>query len=98
MTSDIVDALLDAGMADNGTYTAPAGSPIACRVIVDKAVDAFGTVGKVTHGRVALTLLLAEIPSPARGAVVAVDGDTWRLVERIDGDAAVGKWLAEVAA
>lgn len=98
MTSDIVDAFVDAGLADLGAYTAPGGIPVDCRIIVDRNTDIYGTLGKVTHGRVVLTLLLEEIPAPLKGAIVAVDGDIWRLVERVDGDAACAKWLAEVGA
>lgn len=95
MTGDIVNAFLGVGLADTGTYTAPAGSPITCRVIVDRAVAPFGDYGKVIGARIALTLLLEEIPAPVPGAIVAVDGDQFRLVQEAESDAAISKWAVE---
>ena len=46
MTSEIVDAFVDAGLADLGAYTAPGGSSIDCRVIVDRSVNTLGDYAK----------------------------------------------------
>jgi len=95
MASDIVDAFVDADMADAGTYTAPGGSPVPCRVIISRARSPFGSYGSVARNQDTITLLLAEVPSPRRGAMVVADGQTFKLVQMVTENAAATTWDVE---
>ena len=80
MDAMIVDDLLRAGLADSATYTPPGGgAAVACDALVDRAVQFFDAAGEVAGRRVVGTLFLAQVPSPVRGALVVVDGESFRL-------------------
>lgn len=93
IVSEMYDAFLAEGIADDGVYTpAGGGTPVNCRVIVSRNVSPFGDFGKAISGNVELGLLLQEIPTPHRGATVLADSRTWTLVQCLKQDDAVSTW------
>lgn len=82
-------AFADAGMADPARYTAPgAGADAAqdCTVLVDRGTQQWGTDPMpVAAGDVSVSFL-APAFIPVKGGVVMVDGDTYRLTDKLDAD------------
>lgn len=72
------DAFADAGLADTGVYTAPAGSPVARRVYVNSGVQSLGEYGQVLSPRTVIGFLLADGAVVKDGKVV-VAGKTYTL-------------------
>jgi hypothetical protein len=94
IASDMFDGLVDAGMADIGTYTAPTigAVPVSCRVVINRGQAPFGGFGTVMGDKTSLRILLQEIPAPLRGAVVAADGGSFTLVKELTNDGALSTW------
>lgn len=94
LDAGIAAAFRAAGLADGATYTAPAGAPIACTVLVDRDVELLGSDGAdVAMRRTVVTLFLGEIAAPAAGAVVAADGSSYTLEAKLDGDQSRERWV-----
>jgi len=95
IASDMFEGLVDAGMADNGTYTPPyppGGSPVPCRVVINRGQAPFGTFGTVMGEKTTIRLLLAEVPAPLRDATIVADGRTFSLVKELENDGALSTW------
>jgi hypothetical protein len=98
IASDMFEGLVDAGMADNGTYTPPnppGGSAVPCRVVINRGQAPFGTFGTVMRNKTSIRFLLAEVPAPVRKAIVAADGASFTLVNEISNDGALSTWEVE---
>jgi len=97
MDAAIAGAFADAGMADAATYTAPGGgTPAACTVLVDRAVQFFGDdEAQIVGSRDVLTLYAAEIAAPARGGVVTLTGtgEAFKLDKPIARDESMSRWV-----
>lgn len=94
IASDMFDGLVDAGIADIGSYTPPGIGqvPVSCRVVINRGQAPFGTFGTVMGDKTSLRILLEEIPAPLRGAVVVADGGTFTLVKELSNDGALSTW------
>ena len=86
-------AMAGAGIADTGTYTPPAGTPVTCRVYVDRAVQQMGDYGPVAGPRTIVGLLRADVPAPHAGGIVAVGTEQWELESEIARDESVTRWV-----
>ena len=97
LDADLHEAFADAGLADEGTYTAPGvgAVPVPCRVYVDKASQLAGDYAATYGPRTVITLLRADVPAPAEGGIVNVDGETFALRSRIEADDGITSWVAE---
>ncbi len=96
----------DAGIADTGTYNAmTAGAvDVPARVMVDEAQQLVGDFGRVPGKTASITLLRADVPSPASGARVTVQtfdasgavvgSETWELDRPIQQDTGSTVWEA----
>lgn len=88
------EAFLDAGLADVAVLTpASGGLPMACTVMVDREAQFYGDVAEVAGRRVLVTLFFAEVPAPARGDVLQVGPDVWRLDALEDADESRSRWV-----
>lgn len=76
----------------DGIYTAADGTPLPCRVVIDRNVEIFGEMGQVIDRRATVAFLSAEVPLPVRGATV-VAGATMRVDKIIEDDGVVVKVL-----
>jgi hypothetical protein len=94
IASDMFDGLVDAGMADWGTYTPPGigPTPVPCRVVINRGQVPVGTFGTFPAGKTTIRLLVTEIAAPLRDAVVAADGDSFKLVKELLNDGALSTW------
>lgn len=96
--SDILDAFIGAGLADTGTYTPPATDavpspdPVAVRVMVDRTDQFAGESAHTVGRRDVVTLLLAEVAAPVKGAIVVVDGLALKLEAEEDRDLSAVRW------
>ena len=80
------------GMGDDAQYTAPGGQPTACRVLVDRGVLSWGDDPMPVAGdNVTVGFLRAEV-DPVRCAVVVVDGDTYKLTDKLRDDGSLSRW------
>lgn len=98
IASDMFEGLVDAGMADDGAYTPPGvgGTPVACRVVIDRGRAPFGTFGSVPGNTTTIRLLCSEVPTPKAGGVVAADGGTFKLVKELANNGALAMWEVAV--
>lgn len=87
-------AFLEAGAADEATYTPPGGgTPIDCTVLVDREHQEFGDGGEPISGqRVVVTVFLAEIDDPKQGALVTVGAESWVLYRELLRDESRAQW------
>lgn len=94
--ADLHMALAESGLADVGTYTAPTTGAVAVpvRAYVDKGVRTFGEYAQTYAGDVTVTMLRADVPDPAEGGIVAIDGGTYTLRTPIDSDDGITVWGA----
>lgn len=84
-----------AGMADVAQYTGPeqGAQAVPCDVLVDRGTQAWGDDGMpVALGEVAVSFQHAQV-EPQRGGIVVVDGDTYRLTDRLKDDGSLARWL-----
>lgn len=100
ITSDVVSAFLDAGMADAATFAINAiATPVACTVLVDRDMQLAGYESRVANRTVAITCMTAQTGVPVRGSVFVVGAERWvvdSIVEQKE-DIAVCLVIAEVA-
>lgn len=88
------EAFLDAGLADAALWVpVNGGAPVACTVLVDREAQFYGDVAEVAGRRVLVTLFLSEVPAPARGDVVEVGPDVWRLDALEASDESKSQWV-----
>lgn len=87
-----------AGFSDTGTYTAPAGSPLACSFLVDRNIVTIGDRGQVVGQHVQITLFISQIANPVRGAIVTVagTGETFALAEPQLSDESQSRWIVDI--
>lgn len=80
------------------TYTPPAGTAVACSVLIDHNVEQFADgddAAPVSSMGTTVTFRLAELGTvvPALGGTVAVDGITYVLAQRLAGsDRSLAVW------
>jgi hypothetical protein len=90
-------AFAAAGMAGTGTYTAPGELSVAvpCRCYVDKARQRAGEFAPVYGARITVDILIADVPAPAVGGTLVVDGDTLVLEapDAAQGDDGIQRWV-----
>ena len=80
-----------------GTYTAPSSAPVACRVIVMRAVERFGAMStEAVISQDEISFLTSELVAE-RGATIQVDGTTWVVMQRIRDDGAIVRWSVRPA-
>lgn len=87
-------AFARAGIAETGTYTPPAGSPVACRGYRDDVtLDQVGDLRPVVGTRIVATLLRDDVATPVKGATWLVDGVTLTLESKVAEDQGVSRWI-----
>lgn len=91
---DVREDLIDAGLAESGTYTAPAGAPVACTVIVDYDIAKLGDIGAVNDRIAIVTLFKDQIERPVPRAVVVVGSMSYTLDSRSSEDDSRSVWIA----
>ena len=92
-------AFAAAGLADTATYTPAVGTPVACTALVDMDVARYGLQSTASNSTALVSLFHAEVPSPAKDAVVAIDGGAcWKLVRVFSRDESRSRWEAVHAA
>lgn len=69
---------MDIGLADVGTYTAPAGAPVERRVYENPGAQILGEYGQLFSPRKVIGFLLADGPV-VKGAQVVVAGISYEL-------------------
>jgi hypothetical protein len=67
---------------------------VPARVMVDEAQQLVGDFSRIPGKTASITLLRADVPSPARGARVTVDGVVWELDTSISQDTGSTVWEA----
>ncbi|MGR4895025.1 hypothetical protein ACIPR8_07085 [Stenotrophomonas sp. LARHCG68] len=88
-----IGSFMVAGMADAAKYTAPGGVAIACSVMVDRGTQVWGDDGMpVALGEISVAFQRADV-EPEKGGIVVVDGDTYRLTDKLKDDASLVRWL-----
>lgn len=93
MDAALASAFMDVGMADAAQYQA-AGVDVPCRVLVDRAAQFFEDGTDIVGRRIVVTVFLAEVPAPVRGALLHLaSGDALRLDARVEGDESMQKWV-----
>ena len=98
MDARIISGIAKAGFSDTGTYTAPAGSPVACSFLVDRNIVTIGDRGQVVGQHVQVTLFISQIARPVRGALVFVSGtgETFALAEPQLSDESQSRWIVDI--
>jgi hypothetical protein len=93
LDAQLVTAFKDAGLADPGAYTGPAGgAAVDVDVMVDRSVQIFGDEGAgIPAPAIVVSLLLAQV-TPAKGGTVVVDGDTFTLCDELERDESRSRW------
>lgn len=96
------DAFSAAGMdAGNGVYTPPGVDAVAVpdvRILRDRiGMTMNGDHGQAIAPRTELEILLADVPSPVRGASVLFDGVTYLLEALVHENGSAARWIVEVA-
>lgn len=88
-----IGSFMVVGMADAAQYTAPGGAVVACGVMVDRGTQVWGDDGTpVALGEISIAFQRAEL-EPVKGGIVVVDGDTYRLTDKLKDDASLARWL-----
>lgn len=83
-------AFLGAGIADEASFVAHAGATaVACRVMVDRDVEAFGFDSRTVNSMVVISALVAEVGSPRRGAVFTIGAERFVVDAVLDADEGV---------
>lgn len=88
-----IGGFMAAGMADSGLYTPKAGGVgVACDVMVDRAVQQWGDDPMpLAAGDVTVSFQRAQVV-PEKGGSVVVDGDTYRLTDKLFDDGSLIRW------
>lgn len=92
--ADVRDDLLDAGLADSGTYTAPGGSPVPCVAIVDYDIAKLGDVAEMNDRIAIVTLFKDQVARPVQRGVVVVGAMSYALDRRNSEDDSRSVWIA----
>ena len=80
-------AFLGAGIADEASFVAHAGATeVACRVMVDRDVEAFGFDSRVAARMVVIGALVADVGSPRRGAAFVIGSERFVVDAVLDAD------------
>lgn len=90
----VMAAFASAGLADSGAvYTPRGGGPgVSCSVIVDRGIQAYGDDPMpVAAYEVVISLFRAEVVGE-RDAVVEVDGERYRLTDKLSDDGSRVRW------
>lgn len=96
LDADIMAAFGAAGMADTGTYTPPAGAAVAVDVYIDRTANfLLQDDADIVGNRIVVTLQLAQVPAPVRGASVVVGSETFRLDEVVQHDESIERWVVQ---
>jgi len=79
-----LDALFASPMAQDATYTAPGGTPVAVRVI-ESGPDRFGRFGQVQVqlGTTFFDLRKSEVATPATGGIVTTSKGSFVIPEGV---------------
>ncbi|MGV8959206.1 MAG: head-tail joining protein [Stenotrophomonas sp.] len=82
-----IQAFAATGMADAAAYTPKAGgAAIDCNVMVDRAVQQWGDDPMpLAAGDITVTFQRAQVV-PEKGGMLVVDGDTYRLADKLFDD------------
>lgn len=90
-----IGRFMAAGMADAATYTGPVTGavPVACDVMVDRGTQVWGDdASPVALGEINIAFQSTQV-TPDRGGIVVVDGDTYRLTDKLEDDGSLVRWL-----
>lgn len=90
-----IGSFMAAGMADAAQYTAPGvgAVPVSCGVMVDRGTQVWGDdASPVALGEISIAFQRSQV-TPERGGTVVVDGDTYRLTDKLRDDASLVRWL-----
>lgn len=90
-----IGSFMTAGMADTAKYTAPGVGAVAipCSVLVDRGTQVWGDDGMpAALGEISIGFQRSEV-DPEKGGIVVVDGDTYRLTDKLKDDASLVRWL-----
>lgn len=91
----VIGSFMAAGMADTAQYTAPAtgSAAVPCDVMVDRGTQVWGDDGTpVALGEISIAFQRAQVV-PEKGGIVVVDGDAYRLTDKLRDDASLVRWL-----
>ena len=80
------DAKLFSRHGDEATYTPNTGDPVTLTVLVDKGFEILDAEGGVAEHMTVIRYRLVDLPSHQIGAVVSIDGTTYRLGKTIADD------------
>ena len=80
------DAQLFARHGSPATYTPVAGNPVSLTVLVDKGFEVLDEEGGVAEHMTVIRYRLVNLPGHEIGAVVTVDGTTYRLGKTVIDD------------
>lgn len=99
MDAELHASMLDAGLADQGHYTAPgANFDVPVRIYLDRDARLLGELGQVVGRHTVMGLLLADV-TPAVGGRVFLEAEatTYQLVKPADDgvidDGSMGRWV-----
>lgn len=95
LDSMIVAKMINAGLGDIATYTPPTGAAIPnISVLKDTAFVEFGDdAAGVAGTRTVITLFLAEVPNPLRGATITIGSRSWKLQAENARDDSMAAWV-----
>src|SRR5688500_2481103 len=81
-------AFLDAGIADEGSYSAQGAAGLPCRVFIDRDQASASLAGvEITSGEALLRVLRADVAATPRvGDVVTIGTESFRVARRAPGD------------
>ena len=76
-----LDAFFGQGEFDQAaTYTAPSGSPVSCRVLLDEGVEVIDRrTQEVLDVSDVIYLRIDEVADPVRDATIVIGSDTYRV-------------------
>jgi len=94
----IHDAFTGAGFAAVGTYLRKGGDQLTetvdpVRLYVDRATQQMGEFGQSVGQKDAISILLADVPAPAKGAVITFDGESVTLEAMESRDESRERWV-----
>lgn len=90
---DMPDIFADAG--DTATYTPYNGTPTTVTVILDRDIErtVAGMQGVIMEARTELTGYTSQLGAGARGDVVTLNGQGWRLGAKARDDGYLVTWI-----
>jgi hypothetical protein len=95
MDADLHAALADAGLGNDGHYTAvDANFDVPVRCYLDRAVQVLGEFGQVVGRRDELVILSADVEAAAKARVFLPDeGITVMLGDKVSDDGSLSRWV-----